>query len=79
MTNKVPNDCTLVKLAVAILDDPHGVKKEALDALTDLVAEIYGPRSFPMFDKILKAVDGCDDRVFLPEDWNANGSKTKTR
>ena len=69
MANTVPDDSPVVKLAVAILDDPHGISQEALEALTDLVADMYGPRAFPMYDRILNKIEGCDGRVYLPEDW----------
>lgn len=69
MANNVPNNSPLVKLAVLILDDPHGIKSEALQALTDVVADVYGSRAFPKYDRILKAVESSEGRVYLPEDW----------
>lgn len=71
MDSNLTDDSPLVKLAVAILDDPHGITTEAWEALIETIKQQYGTRLPPLLRKIIRAVDGCEDRVYLPENWNA--------
>jgi hypothetical protein len=70
MANSVPNDSPMVKLAEKMLDDPHGVSEETLNAFQEAFDSIYGPRACPRLEKILKNIKGTDGRVYLPEDWD---------
>lgn len=79
MANNTDNNSPLVKLAVAILDDPHGITTEAWEALTEVFKQQYGTRPPPpLVPKLIKAIlvlsDGGDDRVYLPEGWNDENS-----
>jgi len=67
MANSVDDNSPMVKLAEAILDDPHGISEEALEALK----AAFGSRPCPRFEKMLGAIEGTDGRVYLPEDWDA--------
>lgn len=70
MANGDNDNSPLVNLAVAILDDPHGITTEAWEALTEVFKQQYGSRSPPpLVQKLIGAIDGCDGRVYLPEGW----------
>jgi len=73
MENSMANsvDSSLVKLAIAILDDPHGITTEAWEALVEVLELQYSPRPPPLLiQKLLGAIDGREGRVYLPEGWN---------
>ena len=71
MANLASDNSPLVKLAVAILDDQHGITTEAWEALTEVFKQQYGTRPPPpLVQKLMGAIDGCDGRVYLPEGWN---------
>jgi len=71
MANNSDNDSSLVKLAVAVLDDPHGITTEAWDIFTEAFKQQYGSRCPPAkVQKIMGAINGSDGRVYLPEGWD---------
>ncbi|KKN99055.1 hypothetical protein LCGC14_0143010 [marine sediment metagenome] len=55
----------MAKLMIALLNDDDGIREEAYDVLVDVVIE-QGGRT-PEIEEILKHVDACDGRFFLPE------------
>lgn len=71
------------KLAAALLDDPNGISREAFEVLKEVLAlSWYKPaepvQPHPDIEKILAAVDSCEGRVYLPENWDKQESSTKT-
>lgn len=52
---------TIRELAIALLNDDHGVNAQAYELLADLLAQDGGS------EDILQAVEATDDRVYLPE------------
>jgi hypothetical protein len=76
MVDNLGDDCPLVKLAVAILDDKHGITTDAWEALVEVFKQRYGTRPPPQkVQQIMASIDGCDDRVYLPEGWQTLGIK----
>lgn len=67
MANSTDNSKPLVKLAIAILDDPHGISVEAFDALWECSA-VSETRS--ELESIFSKVKKGEGRVYLPEDWD---------
>lgn len=79
MADLANDNSPLVKLAAAILDDPHGISTEAWQCLIDLCQQIYGTGTRPygvetmvpaLMQKIMLSIKGGEDRVYLPEGWN---------
>lgn len=68
MANKFDNAPPLVRLAVAILDDEHGITEAAFEQLKKCRLLLYSPHQ-QMLDELFGEIEGCDGRVFLPEGW----------
>jgi len=64
------NSSSLVKLAIAILDDPNGISEEAFSALKIVFENATVVVSSVFETDILPMVKCCEGRVYLPEDWN---------
>ncbi len=60
-------------MAILLLDDTHGIKADAYSLLSGMLKEDGGCAD------ILKATDGADGRIFLPEKWNNEQPERETR
>lgn len=69
MADLVSDDSPLVKLAVAILDDPHGISTVAWERLMETFDAVWS-RPPPLIQKLILAIEGGEDRVWLKEGWN---------
>ena len=49
------------KFAIELLDDENGIKQEAYELLQPMLGLAGG-------ETIMRAVDGCDNRVYIGED-----------
>jgi hypothetical protein len=58
-----PSEYDLRKLAIAILDDDHGISQHAHNALLDL-------STFTNLSDILNKVEATDGRYYLPDGWD---------
>ncbi len=71
MADPANDNSPLVKLAVAILDDPYGISTVAWERLIDTFQQFYGSElPPPLIRKIIQSIKGGEGRLYLPEDWN---------
>ena len=60
----------LRKLAIALLHDDYGITESAWTILWDMLIEDEERHERKNgHDDIIKAVKGCDGRIFLPPGW----------
>lgn len=56
----------MMGLAIALLDDPHGISSNAYQRLL----ENYGDTTDLPTQLLFSKVRTCEGRHYLPEDWN---------
>lgn len=59
----------MTELAIALLDDPHGISIKAWHMLEPVLAELEEAGS-PTATRILECVRAVEGRVYLPENWD---------
>lgn len=73
------NNCALVDFLEAVLDDDNGIPDKAWALVNPLIVQYYGTRPLPKrLERILKATDGCDGRVYLSPGWQYIPTKNES-
>ena len=69
MADLANDNSPLVKLAAAILDDPHGISTVAWERLMETFQQVW-TRPPPLIQKLILSIKGGEDRVYVPEGWD---------